>query len=317
MKKLLEYRTKVEDTQVIHATPTIPILFYDLANSGLATEKIVLYSDNSFVFKTKGILIPHFISPTIGEGNSFIKLPIPRRVLGLLGLPKLLEKLKSPENIGYILEKLGISDFINNLNEEDEELRTFATNIFVNKFYTAFINKIDLVDIKEDKENSGIIIKTIPNIDLSPLIKMYSKIMLKQNKQYMSKVSNEELCFTPIENNTCSNFFKFIILINTFAKELRATLVNILLGEIEKKTEINVENFSLESQSNSGIMVDKDEVIYYNNVIVSDGLGYIIQEPVTKISYLAFSNKEYGFLPKLIESLQFTSLFKEVFTIEE
>ncbi len=318
MSKLLE-KTQILGTTKIFSNEDVlrnqDIEF--LAMSGLTQGKIVIYNKDSYMFQTKNLLIPHFISNNFCAGETILKVPIKLEKIKEIKdfkdmiSKKITDHIFEPDVIASILEKIDFEFLFGNLLAQGkEELARLMSSMLKDKWYENYQINIDLYSCNEDKE-SVFIVSINPIMDTDLLLSEYKTAILHMNRIFRSEIPHDNLSFCPLENETSKEIIEVLNIFTLFTKELRETIANGLIGMFEEILKENLNEYAIESQTQNGINVDRNLVTYYKNTVCPDGLAFLTKDIKTGSKFLSYLKKEFGYLPLEIDIESSDYLFTE------
>lgn len=292
----------------------------ELAKSGLIKGDIVSYNNDSFMFETEDIVMPSFIlenpieiksllgldidpSLFIGENRKKIKDIISMRFSG---------SQKRQEYVDLIKFK-SIRDTLMAEGREStaEQLASFTSR----SFKDMFIFNIDLLTDASDKAYFSISIK--PNISMGDILDDYIEAVLFLNKSYRIKLSYEKLSYCPIETKLGSQIVSVIDTINIMTSKAMDIVKNELLQIVEEVLTVNIEEYSVEDFSTSGIRAKMKDITYFKNVLSCSGSIAFIKNINTGNYLIGELREKFEYLPLEISSSNSDLIFSESYELRE
>ncbi len=273
----------------------------DLVKSGLINKDVISYSEESFLFETKNIIMPKFIWQNFTKEHVVLGTSIPFHTF--LGearkqiTDKFFERLNSHDKMAQLKDCLGYDKIVKRLIENGKESTVQDLN---NLFDKKFSNMFSLgINILADQDACGYFeLSLAPKIEIEKFLSDYIEAVVHLNKSYRIKLEFDKLAYCPIDNLVGEEILNIIGIIGKITRETLKLITTDFIQIIEEICSVSLDEYELESFRTNGIKKEVDSLIYFNEIVNPTAMGVLIKN-VDNGKYIFGQLKEYlAFLPK-------------------
>lgn len=239
----------------------------NLANSGLAKDRIINLGNESGMKTTDEVIIPSLIPASIGSQLMAIGFIVDKKHTETLAskLPVLItEILRRPDVVKRISKSMDLNGLFDWCGfSEDESISRFVESIGNNKKTTIEFG----YGIDQDGA-SWVITRLACQTQLHEFFKADFKAFEDMMRMYRSKIEDAQLAFVPLDSSMASGLIRLCGDIEEAYSRLIDIYTDIVLMAISEITEEQIDEYRIEKNVTAGITYDsrKKQVTYYDGM---------------------------------------------------
>lgn len=316
---ILDKTFKFGDSEVLCREKEPEKAIVDIARSQIASGPIVSYGKDQFLFKTTGVIMPRFLTHSIGETRTIIGTDLHSESMTEGKLSRVIQKTiasnASEERNGAVREIVRADRLIRSIYDMGKHQSAIVLERFFNRVATN--TEVRIKTYSGPDKSVYFTIYTKPILNLKEVMSEYFHVIYRRNKLYRSNVESEDMCFTPMDDAIGGQLVEIVKTMLLACKTVRELLVSDLITYCEEEWNIEIDEYSHEENSLSGVKKDGDATTYFRNIIRPSGMSALVTDTDTKEKHLCALAKEIEFMPQQLSVTENKDLFVDTIRLTE